>query len=175
MGDVLTLIEKAEAAVDAKTAAEMEKKLRQGKFDFEDFLDQMQQMRRLGPLEQLLSLLPGVGNKLKDVDFAAGEKEMKRVEAIIRSMTPTERRNPELMNGSRRKRIAAGSGTTVETINRVLTQFEQMRTLMRGMASGKMPGMPGMAPPAKRSNAQQPPSKKKGKSLGPQFKPFGRN
>ncbi|MDX1931832.1 MAG: signal recognition particle protein [Capsulimonadales bacterium] len=144
MGDVLGLIEKAEAAIDEKKAAEMEKKLAAGKFDFEDFLDQMQQMRRLGPLEQLLKMLPGVGTQLKDVDFAAGEKEMARFEAIVRSMTPKERRHPEIINGSRRKRIASGAGVSVQQVNQTITNFEQMRQLMRGLASGNLPGMPAL-------------------------------
>lgn len=150
MGDVLTLIEKAEAAVDEKKAAEMEKKLRGGKFDFEDFLDQMQQMRKLGPLQELLGYLPGMGQMMKDnpIDFAAGEKEMARFEAIVRSMTHDERKRPELINGARRKRIAAGSGVSVQQVNQVLTQFDQMRTLMKGLATGKMPGLGRMMPRA---------------------------
>ena len=143
MGDVLSLIEKAEAAVDEKTAMEMEKKLRAGKFDFEDFLDQMQQMRRLGPLQDLLKMLPGVGGKMKDVDFAPAEKEMARFEAIVRSMTAQERRKPELINGARRKRIAQGSGTSVAEVNQTLQRFEQRRSMMRTFATGQMPGMPG--------------------------------
>lgn len=144
MGDVMSLIEKAQEAVDEKKAVEMEKKLRQGKFDFEDFLEQMQQMRKLGPLEQLLKMLPGVAPAMKDVDFEQGEKEMRKVEAIVRSMTKQERRRPELINGARRKRIAAGSGVTVEKVNEVLKQFEQMRKVMQGFANGNLPGMPGM-------------------------------
>jgi len=141
MGDVLSLIERAESAMDEKQALDMEKKLRAGKFDFEDFLAQMQQMRRLGPLDQLLKLLPGVGNSLGNIDFAAGEKEMAKFEAIVRSMTIKERRNPDLINGARKKRIAAGSGVTAQEVNKVLTQFEQMRTVMKGLTSGNMPGM----------------------------------
>ena len=167
MGDVLSLIEKAEAAVDEKTAKLMEKKLMAGKFDFEDFLDQMQQMRRLGPLQDLLKMLPGVGGKMKDVDFAPAEKEMARFEAIVRSMTSDERRKPELINAPRRKRIAAGSGTSVHEVNLTLQRFEQMRTMMRGFASGGfpgmgggtgLPGMGGMAPMARTSKK----NKKKG-------------
>jgi signal recognition particle subunit SRP54 len=144
MGDVLSLIEKAQEAVDEKRAAEMEKKLMQGKFDFEDFLEQMQQMRKLGPLEQLLKLLPGVGTQLKDIDFSQGEREMKKFEAIVRSMTKEERRRPEILNGSRRKRIATGAGVSVQQVNEVVTKFEQMRQMMRGLATGQFPGMPGM-------------------------------
>uniref|UniRef100_UPI00286B5AE5 signal recognition particle protein n=1 Tax=Armatimonas sp. TaxID=1872638 RepID=UPI00286B5AE5 len=177
MGDVLTLIEKAEAAVDEKQAAEMEKKLKGGKFDFEDFLSMQQQMKRLGPLEQLFKLIPGVGTQLKDMDWSVPEKEMAKVEAIIRSMTAKERRNPELINGSRRKRIAAGAGVGVPEINQLLNQFEQMRRMMRAMSSGKgMPGMPGMPPmPGMRGLPAGNPKKKKdgGSSGGGRFKlPF---
>ena len=101
----------------------------------------MQQMKRLGPIEQLLKLIPGVGTHLKDVDWSAGEKEMSRFEAIVRAMTPKERRSPEIVNGSRRKRIAVGAGVEVSDVNNTLNRFEQMRQLMRGMASGKLPGM----------------------------------
>jgi signal recognition particle subunit SRP54 len=174
MGDVLSLIEKAEEALDEKKAAEMEKKLRAGKFDFEDFLDQMQQMKRLGPLQDLLAMLPGVGSKLKDVDFAAGEKEMGRVEAIVRSMTAVERRNPDVINGSRRKRIAAGAGVTVQQVNQVLTQFEQMRQMMKGIASGKMPGMGGRMMPMAHPGARKKDKKKGGGGKGPGFRLFGR-
>jgi len=165
MGDVLSLIEKAEAAVDEKRAVEMEKKLRQGKFDFEDFLEQMQQMRKLGPWEQLLKMIPGVGSQLKDVDFGAGEKEMAKFEAIVRSMTPKERKNPEIINGSRRKRIAAGSGVPVSDVNMALNRFEQMRNLMKGLSSGKMPGLSGM-PAVPGMPGQRRPAKK-GKGGGP--------
>lgn len=165
MGDVLSLIEKAEAAVDEKRAVEMEKKLRQGKFDFEDFLEQMQQMRKLGPLEQLLKMIPGVGSQLKDVDFGAGEKEMAKFEAIVRSMTPKERKNPEIINGSRRKRIAMGSGVPVSDVNMALNRFEQMRNLMKGLSSGKMPGLSGM-PAVPGMPGQRRPAKK-GKGGGP--------
>ncbi|MFM7320755.1 MAG: signal recognition particle protein [Armatimonadota bacterium] len=170
MGDVLTLIEKAEAAVDEKSAAEMEKKLRQGKFDFEDFLAQMQQMRRLGPFEQLLRMIPGVGAQLKDVDFSEGEKEMTKFEAIVRSMTPRERRHPELINGSRRKRIATGAGVPVQDVNQALNRFEQMRTLMRGLAGGKMPAIPGMGQMPAMPGAR-PKKKGKGPSGPGRFKP----
>ena len=177
MGDVLTLIEKAEQAVDEKRALEMEKKLRVGKFDFEDFLEMQQQMKRLGPLEQLFKLLPGVGSQLKDVDWSVPEKEMAKVEAVIRSMTAKERRTPEIINGARRKRIAAGAGASVQDINRLLNQFEQMRRMMRSMSSGK--GIPGMPPlPGMRGLPGMPsnnPKKKKdgGTSSGGRFKlPF---
>jgi signal recognition particle subunit SRP54 len=182
MGDVLSLIEKAAEAVDEKKAAEMEKKLRAGKFDLEDFLDQMQQMKKLGPIENLLKMIPGVGTQLKDIDFSAGEREMVRFEAIVRSMTPRERRHPELLNGSRRKRIAAGAGTTVQEVNQVLNRFEQMRQLMRGLASGKGPGaLPGMGGVSGLGSGRLPGAGKKNKKGkgnqggGGRFRlPFGR-
>ncbi len=171
MGDVLTLIEKAEAALDEKKAVEMEKKLRAGKFDFEDYLDQMEQMKRLGPLDQILKMIPGLGNKLQDIDLDQNQKQLAHFEAIVRSMTKQERRDPALLNGSRRRRIALGSGTTVQEVNKVLNQFDQMRQMMRGMASGKMPGMapmPGHGPGKSKKN-------KKGKGGGNRFRmPFGR-
>jgi signal recognition particle subunit SRP54 len=176
MGDVLSLIEKAEAAIDEKKAAEMEKKLRAGKFDFEDFLDQMQQMRRLGPMENLLKMLPGVGTQLKDVDFAAGEKEMAKFEAIVRSMTRQERRHPETLNGSRRKRIAAGAGVTVQQVNQTVANFEKMRQLMKGLASGNMPGMGRMSPMAQHGIAKRKKKGGGGNNSGNRFRlPFGRN
>ncbi|MBC7804547.1 MAG: signal recognition particle protein [Akkermansiaceae bacterium] len=155
MGDVMSLIEKAESAIDEKQAAQMEKKLRQGKFDFEDFLAQMQQMRKLGPLQELFKLIPGVGSAMKDVDFSAGEKEMARFEAIVRSMTAGERRRPEIINGSRRKRIAAGAAVPVAEVNTALKRFDEMRQMMQGLASGNMPGMPGGMPPIPGMKPQQ--------------------
>ena len=147
MGDVMSLIEKAEGAIDEKQAALMEKKLKQGKFDFEDFLAQMQQMRKLGPLQELFKLIPGVGSAMKDVDFSAGEKERARFEAIVRSMTAGERRRPEIINGSRRKRIALGAAVPVAEVNSALKRFDEMRQMMQGLANGQMPGMPGGMPP----------------------------
>ena len=171
MGDVLTLIEKAEAAVDEKKALEMEKKLRAGKFDFEDYLDQMEQMKRLGPLDQILKMIPGVGSKLQDMDLDQNQKQLVRFEAIVLSMTKQERRDPSLLNGSRRRRIALGSGTTVQEVNKVLNQFDQMRQMMRGMAAGKMPGMPPM--PGHGGGKSK--KNKKGKGGGNRFRlPFGR-
>jgi signal recognition particle subunit SRP54 len=175
MGDVLSLIEKAEAAVDEKQIAAMEKKLQSGKFDFEDFLEQMQQMRKLGPLQQLLEMLPGVGSKIKDVDFAAGEKEMSRFEAVVRSMTLRERRRPEIINGARRKRIAAGAGVTVQEVNQVLQRFEQMRSLMKGLSSGKLPGMGRMGPMIPGGGTKKKKHKGGGGGSGRFQLPFGRN
>jgi len=140
MGDVLSLIEKAEQQLDVKQAAQMEAKMREGNFDFEDFLSQMREMRKMGPMENLLGMLPGA-NKLPANALQVDEKAMKRVEAIVLSMTPKERRDPELINGSRKKRIAAGSGTSVQEVNKLLNQFRDMRKMMRQLAamqSGKM-------------------------------------
>ena len=145
MGDVLSLIEKAEAVIDQKKAAEMEKKMREATFTLEDFLEQMHQLRKMGNLEQLVSMIPGVKpGALKDINM--DEAQMKRVEAIILSMTPKERFDPDVINGSRRRRIALGSGTSVEDVNRLLKQFDQMKKMMKQMtgAAGKRRGMFGM-------------------------------
>jgi signal recognition particle subunit SRP54 len=139
MGDVLSLIEKAEKEVDADQALGMQEKLRREQFTLEDFLGQMRQVRRMGPMGNLLGMLPGMGamKGLKDVDVDEGELD--RVEAIILSMTPEERRAPEMINGSRRKRIAAGAGVKVQHVNQLVKQFDQVRKLMKQVASGKMP------------------------------------
>jgi len=139
MGDVLSLIEKAEKEVDADQALDMQEKLRREQFTLEDFLQQMRQVRRMGPMGNLIGMLPGMGGMkgLKDADI--NENELDRVEAIILSMTPDERRAPEIINGSRRKRIAAGAGVKVQHVNQLVKQFGSMRKLMKQMASGKMP------------------------------------
>jgi signal recognition particle subunit SRP54 len=131
MGDVLSLIEKAESAISLDEAQAMEKKLRKETFTFDDFLDQLQQMKKLGPLDQILGMLPGMGNlkKLKDVEI--DENQLKQTEAIIRSMTKKERRDPAIINGSRRKRIALGSGTRVQDVNKLLKQFEEAKKMMK--------------------------------------------
>jgi len=132
MGDVLGLIEKAEEALDIKKAQQLEERLRQNRFDFEDYLSQLEEMKKMGPLDQVLSMIPGLGNKADALKGAqVDEKQVARQEAIIRSMTLQERRNPEILNGSRRRRIAAGSGTTVQDVNRLINQFQQMRTMIR--------------------------------------------
>ncbi|NYE58203.1 signal recognition particle protein [Carboxydothermus ferrireducens] len=130
MGDVLTLIEKAKEALDAEKAQKMQEKLKSREFDLEDFLDSMQQIKKMGPLEQLLGMIPGMG-KVKDIAGMVDEKELKHIEAIIYSMTPEERRKPEIIDGSRKKRIAKGSGTSIQEVNRLLKQFEQMKKLMK--------------------------------------------
>ncbi len=139
MGDVLSLIEKAEASVDQKMAEELERKLKENKFDFEDYLGQLQQMRKMGPLDQILSMIPGMNTKkLEGVEIDEGQ--LNRVEAIIRSMTLKERHHPETINGSRRRRIALGSGTSVQEVNRLMNQFEQMRKMIREMAGMEQGG-----------------------------------
>jgi signal recognition particle subunit SRP54 len=139
MGDVLSLIEKAEKEVDSEQAMDLQEKLRKQQFTLEDFLAQMKQVRRMGPIGNLMGMLPGMGSlkglKNADVD----ERELDRVEAIILSMTPEERANPALINGSRRKRIATGSGTRVQAVNQLVKQFDQVSKLMKQVATGKMP------------------------------------
>lgn len=138
MGDVLTLIEKAQQAFDEKKTKEMEQKLRQQEFSLDDFLDQMQQLKKMGPLSSILEMIPGMGKQLKDVQI--NEKDMSHVEAIIRSMTLDERRKPVLIKDSRKKRIAKGSGTSVQEVGRLLKQFEQMQKMMKQFAGAGGPG-----------------------------------
>jgi len=143
MGDVLSLVEKAEQAVDEKQAAVLQKKLKAQTFTLEDFRDQLRQVRGMGPLDQLIGMIPGLSRVKGLPDSAQQEKELKRVEAIIDSMTPGERRRPEVLNGSRRKRIADGSGTSVTDVNRLLKQFGEMQKMMRQlMQAGKGGRMP---------------------------------
>jgi signal recognition particle subunit SRP54 len=133
MGDVLTLIEKAQAAIDEKKAQELGQKLLTKQFTLEDFLEQLQSLKNMGPLDQLLSMIPGMNkNMLKNVDFS--EKDLKRIEAIIQSMTKEERQNPSIINGSRKKRIAKGSGTTIQQVNSLLKQFEETKKMMKKFA-----------------------------------------
>jgi signal recognition particle subunit SRP54 len=142
MGDMMTLIEKAEAVHDADSAAELERKIRKQEFTLEDFLTQMRQVRKMGPLTNVPGMMPGMGKAMKQMRQAdMDEKELDRVEAIILSMTPAERANPEVINGSRRKRIARGSGTTVQAVNQLVKQFAQMRKMMAALSKGKMPDM----------------------------------
>ncbi|HLQ30416.1 MAG TPA: signal recognition particle protein [Ktedonobacteraceae bacterium] len=160
MGDVLSLIERAQETIDEEEALKAQAKLQQGKFDLEDFLTAMRQLKRMGPLRQVMEMIPGF-NKLAampEMEEALEGDQMKHVEAIVLSMTLEERRNPEVINGSRRKRIARGSGTTVQEINQLLEQFNEMRTMIRQMSTGKgkwaqlarqqggagIPGMPAM-------------------------------
>lgn len=134
MGDVLSIIEKAQNAFDEKQALELQKKLKNQEFDFEDFLNQLQQMKNMGPIEDLLEMIPGVNSK-KLKGLSVDEKELKHTEAIIQSMTKKERQNPTIINGSRRKRIAQGSGTTVSNVNRVIKQFDDMKKMMKKFSS----------------------------------------
>ncbi|HET9132651.1 MAG TPA: signal recognition particle protein, partial [Terriglobia bacterium] len=151
MGDIMSLIEKAEEVVDKKQALELQEKIQKDSFTMEDFRDQLRQMRKLGSMEQILGMLPSIG-PFKDLQKAkVDEKDLVRIEAIINSMTPKERRNHQLINGSRRKRIAKGSGTSVQSVNQLLKQFVQTQKMMKGMKKGlfgkamrgmKMPQMP---------------------------------
>ena len=149
MGDVLTLIEKAEQMIDEKEAAELEKKLMQNKFDLNDLLDQFRQIRKMGSIKDMLMMLPGIGNKAKDIEV--DESKFDRMQAIILSMTAKERANPAIINPSRKKRIADGCGQTVEDVNRLLSQYKQMQKMFRqmnGKKGGKRRKMKGMRMPA---------------------------
>lgn len=134
MGDVISLVEKAQDTFDAEQAMKMQEKMRKATFNLQDFLDQMQQIKKMGSITDVLGMIPGMGKQIKDVKF--GDKDMARMEAIILSMTPKERENPDVINGSRRKRIAAGSGNTVNEVNKLLKQFVQTKKMMK-MMSGK--------------------------------------
>lgn len=148
MGDMLTLIEKAQTTMEAEEAERLALKMQKAEFDFEDFRTQMRSMKKLGSIESIMKMIPGLGGLTKKLgDMQVPEKEMQRVEAIINSMTKQERRDPKLINSSRKQRIAKGSGTTVQQVNQLLKQFEGMRTMMKKMSGGKMPkgaGMPKM-------------------------------
>jgi signal recognition particle subunit SRP54 len=139
MGDVMSLIEKAERHTDEEQAKELERKMRRGEFSLEDFLGQLRTMRKMGPLSGLLGMIPGVGAQLRGVKV--DDRELDRIEAIILSMTPEERRRPELIKGSRRLRIARGSGTTVHAVNQLVKQFDQVRKVMRQLGKGRMPDL----------------------------------
>jgi signal recognition particle subunit SRP54 len=142
MGDVLTLIEKAEAAVEADEQAELEQRLRAGQFTFDDFLTSYKMLRRMGPLKGVLSMIPGVGKQLQGLEV--DERELARVEAIVLSMTPRERALPHVIDGSRRQRIARGSGSTVQEVSRLLNARKEMQRLMKQMGKGKLPALPGV-------------------------------
>jgi signal recognition particle subunit SRP54 len=143
MGDVMTLIEKAESRIDERQAAELERKIKKNQFTLDDFLDQMKQVRSMGPLQGLLKMLPGVGQQLGALKV--DDRELDRLQAIITSMTPAERANPKIIDGSRRRRIARGSGTTVQAVSQLIKQFAQMQKMMRQMAKGKMPDLQQLA------------------------------
>src|SRR5215208_2508077 len=138
MGDVMTLVQ-----MDERQAAELERKIRKQQFTLDDFLDQMKQIRKMGPLTSLLKMMPGVGSQLGHLKVA--DRDLDRLQAIITSMTPEERRNPAILNGSRRRRIAVGSGTNVQAVNQLVKQFGQMQKMMRQLSQGKMPSLQQMA------------------------------
>jgi signal recognition particle subunit SRP54 len=144
MGDITTLVEKAQEQFDEVEAKKLEGKIRKNKFDFADFKMQLEQIKKMGNMKDLLGMIPGVGNKVKDLDV--NEDSFKGIEAMINSMTPAERSNPDLINGSRRKRIALGAGKDIGEVNAFMKQFEQMRDMMKGMNKAGMFGkmMPGM-------------------------------
>jgi signal recognition particle subunit SRP54 len=136
MGDILTLVERAQEVVNAKDAAKLEEKLRKAQFTLEDFLDQLQQVQKMGPLGQLMGMIPGMGGMAREAEAAIDRGDLKRVEAIIRAMTPRERRDPQVLNGSRRRRIAAGSGTSLTDVNRLVKQFGEMQKMMKQLSGG---------------------------------------
>src|SRR4026209_2708943 len=141
MGDVLTLIEKAEAAVEEDEQAQMEARMRAGIFTFDDFLQAQRMLKKMGPLQGVMKMIPGLGNQLKDVDI--DERQLARVEAIVLSMTPQERSRPHLIDGSRRQRIAAGSGQTIQDVNKLLSARQTMEEERKPIGKGKMPTLPG--------------------------------
>jgi signal recognition particle subunit SRP54 len=142
MGDVLSLIEKAEAAAEEDEKEALEKRLRAGEFTFDDFLASYRMLQKMGPLKNVVSLIPGMGKQLQGVDI--DDRELARVEAIVLSMTPAERARPHLINGSRRLRIAKGSGVTVQQVNKLLSARKQMEKMMKQLGKGKIPALPGM-------------------------------
>ena len=145
MGDIVSFVERAQEQFDEEESKRLEKKIKKNTFDFNDFLGQMNQIRRMGDMKSLMSMIPGMSAAMKDVEIT--DKDLRRVEAIIQSMTPTERKTPDLINLSRKKRIARGCGRTIDEINGFIKQFNQMRDMMHKLSTGKFPGMPGMAPP----------------------------
>src|ERR1043165_1178046 len=144
MGDITSLVERAQSQFDEVQAKKLEKKIRQNKFDFEDFKEQLQQIKKMGNIKDLLAMIPGIGKAIKDIDIS--DDAFKGIEAMINSMTPYERGNPDGIDGSRRKRIAAGSGKTIQEVNAFMKQFEQMRQMMGMMGKMRGMGMPGMMP-----------------------------
>jgi signal recognition particle subunit SRP54 len=139
MGDVMTLVEKAERQIDESHAQELERKIRKQEFTLDDFLDQLKQVRKMGPLSSLLKMMPGVGKELGALQV--DDRELDRLEAMILSMTAEERRNPTIIDGSRRRRIAHGSGTSVQAVGQLVKQFSQMKKVMRQLSQGKMPSL----------------------------------
>jgi signal recognition particle subunit SRP54 len=157
MGDVLTLIERAESAIEEEEKEELERRMLKGEFSFDDFLSSYKMLRRMGPLQGVLKMIPGLGKQLEGLD-QVDERQLKRVEAIILSMTPHERRVPHVIDASRRRRIAAGSGTTLDQVNQLIEARKQMAKLMKMAGSGKMPQIPGIGgQPGNGIPAQGPP------------------
>jgi len=146
MGDIVSLVERAQEQFDAKEAAELQKKIVKNQFNFTDFFNQLQQIKKMGNMKDLMSMIPGVGKAVKDLDIS--NDSFKNIEAIIQSMTKKEKEDPAVLNGSRKKRIAEGSGTSIQEVNKLIKQFEDMRKMMKSFASGKVPRMPQM--PARR-------------------------
>ena len=142
MGDVVSLVERAQEQFDEEQAKKLQRKLARNQFDFNDFRAQIEQIKKMGNIKDLLGMIPGVGKAVKDMDI--DDNAFKSVEAIIRSMTPKERANPDIINNSRKERIARGSGTTLQEVNKLMKQFEQIRKTMKSVAGGKFPGLPGM-------------------------------
>ena len=141
MGDVLTLIERAQEQIDEGDALELERKLKSSEFGLDDLLDQLRRIRKMGSMRSLLGMIPGIGKQVKDMQV--DDKQLDRVEAMILSMTPSERRNPSVIDGSRRRRIASGSGTSVQQVNQLLQQHRQMKKMMKQVAAGGTPAMGG--------------------------------
>jgi len=137
MGDVISLIEKAESASDMRQKQELERKIKHGSFDLQDFLEQLQQLRKMGPLNQIMELIPGFSGVARKLPAGLDEKQPKKIEAIILSMTLGERHNPTIIDGSRRRRIARGSGTTPQDVNQLLNQYRQMQKLMKQLGQGQ--------------------------------------
>jgi len=135
MGDIVSLVEKAQEQYDAEEAKKLHKKIQQNTFNFDDFLNQIKQIKKMGNIKDLVSMIPGVGKMMKDIDI--DDDAFKGIEAIISSMTPAERANPAILNGSRRKRIALGSGTDIQQVNQLIKQFEETRKMMKMMTGGK--------------------------------------
>ena len=148
MGDVVSLVERAQEQFDEEEAKKLQRKLARNQFDFDDFLTQIEQIKKMGNIKDLMAMIPGVGKAVKDLDI--DDNAFKSVEAIIRSMTPKERANPDIINNSRKERIARGSGTTMQEVNRLMKQFEQIRKTMKSVAGGKMGNMMNMMPKFRR-------------------------
>ena len=148
MGDVVSLVERAQEQFNEEEAKKLQRKLARNQFDFNDFLNQIEQIKKMGNIKDLMAMIPGLGKAVKDLDI--DDNAFKGVEAIIRSMTPKERANPDIINNSRKERIARGSGTTMQEVNRLMKQFEQIRKTMKNVAGGKMGNMMNMMPKFRR-------------------------